>query len=101
MTFQKAKGEKVKEEKTNIPEAPTMFQSFLDGPVLGPLGFPGDSVVKNPPAKARDLGSIPGLRRSPGERNDKPLQYSCLENILDRKAWRAIAHGVTRKSYMT
>ena len=41
--------------------------------------FPGDSVVKNPPANAKDLGSIPGSGRSPGERTGNPLQYSCLE----------------------
>ena len=44
-----------------------------------PLGFPSDSVVKNPPANAGDLGSIPGSERSPGEGNGNPLQYSSLE----------------------
>ena len=101
MIFQKAKEEKVKEEKTNVPEAPTMFQSFADGPTFGLLGFPGDSIVKSPPAKAKDVGSVPGLGRSPGEGHDKPLQYSCLENPLDRRAWRATVHGVTKESYMT
>ena len=42
-------------------------------------GFPGGSVVKNPPANAGDTGSIPGSGRSPGEGNGNPLQYSCLE----------------------
>ena len=53
-------------------------------------------VVKNPPANAgdiRDTGSIPGSGRSPGEGNGNPLQYSCLENSMDRGAWRAIVHG--------
>ena len=50
------------------------------------MNFPSDSVVKNPPANARDLCSIPGLQRSPGEGNDNPLQYSCLENSMDRGA---------------
>ena len=51
------------------------------------LGFPGDSVVKNPPAKkAGDMRSIPGLRRSPGEGYGNRVQYSCLENPMDRKA---------------
>ena len=45
---------------------------------------------------ARDLSSIPGLGRSPGERNGSPLQYSCLENPTDRGAWQATVHGVTR-----
>ena len=61
------------------------------------MGSPGDSVVKNLPAKARDADLIPGLgRRSPGERNGNPLQYSCLENPMDRGAWRAIVHGTAR-----
>ena len=53
------------------------------------LGFPGGSVVKNPPANARDAGSIPGSGRSPGEGNGHPLLYSCLGNPMDRGAWRA------------
>ena len=56
-------------------------------------------VVKNPPANARDLrdvGSIPGSGRSPGEENGNPLQYSCLESPMDRGAWRAAVHRVTR-----
>ena len=52
--------------------------------------------VKNPPASAGDLDSIPGSGRSPGEGNDNPLQYSCLENPRDRGAWWATVHGVTR-----
>ena len=50
------------------------------------LGFPGGSVVKNPPANAGDAGSIPGSGRSPGEGNGNPLQYSCLENPMGRAA---------------
>ena len=63
------------------------------------MGFPGGAVVKNPPANAgntRDGGSIPGPGRSPGGGNGKPLQYSCLEDPMDRGAWRAAVHGVTR-----
>ena len=48
-------------------------------------GFPGGLEVKNPPAKAGDMGSIPGSGRSPREGNGNPLQYSCLENLLERK----------------
>ena len=55
---------------------------------------PGGSVVKNPPASAGDVGSIPGLERSPGEGNGNPLQYSCLGNPMDRGAWWAIVPGV-------
>ena len=61
-------------------------------------GFPGGSVVKNPPAnagEARDLGPIPGSGRSSEKGNGNPLQYSCLENPMDRGAWRATVHGVT------
>ena len=50
-------------------------------------GFPGNSVVKNLPPNAGDMGSIPGLGRSPGKGNGKPLQYSCLGNLMDRGAW--------------
>ena len=46
-------------------------------------GFPGGSTVKNPSAKAGEVGSIPGLERSPGEGNGNPLQYPCLENPMD------------------
>ena len=53
-------------------------------------------VVKNPPANAGGAGSIPGSGRSPGEGNDNPLQYSCLENSMDGGAWRATVHGVTK-----
>ena len=56
-------------------------------------------MVKNPPANARDIrdaGSIPGLGRCPGEGNCNPFQYSCPENPMDRGAWRATVHGVTK-----
>ena len=59
------------------------------------LGFPGGSVVKNPPANAGSMGSIPGPGRSPGEGNGNPLQYSCLGSPKDRGAWWATVHGVT------
>ena len=62
-------------------------------------GFPGGSVVKNPLANAGDTALIPGLGRSPGVGNSNPLQYSCLENPMDRKAWQATAHGVARVGY--
>ena len=57
-------------------------------------------MVKNPPAKAENVGSIPGLGRSPGERNGNPLQYSCLGNTMDRIAWWATVQGVTKESDM-
>ena len=56
-------------------------------------------MLKNPPANAgelRDDGSIPGSERSPGGGRGNPLQYSCLENPMDREIWQAIVHGVTK-----
>ena len=55
--------------------------------------------VKNPPANAgdeRDASWVPGLGRSSGRGHDNPLEYSCLENPIDRGAWRATVHGVTK-----
>ena len=60
------------------------------------MGFPGASVVKNPLANMGDAGSVPGSGRSPGKGSGNPLQYSCLENSMDREAWQATVHGVTR-----
>ena len=67
-------------------------------------GFLGGSVVKNSPASAgdvREVGSISGSGRSPGEGNGNPLQYSVLGNPMDRGAWQATVHGVTKKSDTT
>ena len=67
---------------------------FLDEQQL-----PGGSVVKNLPANAgdaRDAGSTPGSGRSPGIGNGNPLQYSCLENSMDRGAWQAIVYGAPK-----
>ena len=58
-------------------------------------------MVKNPPANTRDVGLIPGSGKSPREGNGNPLQYSCLENPLDRAAWWAIVYGVTEELDMT
>ena len=60
------------------------------------LGFPGGSDNKESACNVGDLCSIPGLGRSPGGGHGNPLQYSCLENLIDRGAWRAIVHGVTK-----
>ena len=60
------------------------------------VGFPGGSNGKAPACSAGDLGSTPGLGRSPGEGNDNPLQYSCLENSLDREAGRLQSMGSQR-----
>ena len=58
------------------------------------LGFPGGSDGKESTCNAQDLGSIPGLGRSPGGGPGNPPQYSCLENPMDRGAWKAAVHGV-------
>ena len=60
------------------------------------IGFPIGSAVKNPPANAGDMGSILGSGRSPGEGNGNPLQYSCLENPMDRGACQDTVHGVAK-----
>ena len=60
------------------------------------LGFPSSSNGKASTCNAGDPGSIPGSERPPGEGNGNPLQYSCLENSMDRGAWRAIVHGVAK-----
>ena len=60
------------------------------------MGFPGGSDDKEFACDAGDTGSVPGLGRSPGEGNGNTLQYSCLENSMDRGAWKAAVHGVTK-----
>ena len=60
------------------------------------IGFPGGSEVKASACNAGDLGSNPGSGRSPGEGNGNPLQYSCLENPMDSRAWWATVHGVAK-----
>ena len=65
--------------------------------ILNEGGFLGGSVVKNLPANAGDAGSIPGMGKSPGEGNGNPLQYSCLENSMDGRAWWATVHGITKR----
>ena len=69
------------------------------------MGFPGGAVVKNPLANAGDTGDVglipgsgrsPGLGRSPGVGNGNPFQYYCLENSINREAWRATVHRVAK-----
>ena len=80
-------GKEDKSGRTSYGETQIQYQS----------DFPGGAVVKNPPANAggaRDASSIPGSGRSPGEGNGNPLQYSCLGNPMERRAWQA--HGVAK-----
>ena len=65
-------------------------------PRVTALGFPRSSVGKESTCNEADQGSIPRLGRSPGEGNGNPLQYSCLENPMDRGAWRATVQGFVR-----
>ena len=69
--------------------------------LLIPLGFPSGSIGKEPALHAnegdtRDAGSFPGLGRSPERGHSNPLHYSCLENPMDRRAWQATVHRVTK-----
>ena len=61
-----------------------------------PTGFPGGSDSKESACNLGELSSILGSRRSPGEGNGNPLQYSCLENPMDREAWRATVHRIEK-----
>ena len=76
-----------------IPRVPVGAHSPNDCPLLY---FYGGSMVKNLLANAGDANSVPGLGRSPGRGNGNPLQYSCLENPMDRGAWRAMVHRVKK-----
>ena len=69
------------------------FPRMLNWATVIALGFPRGSVVKNPSASIGDVGWIPGSGRSPGGGNGNPLQYSCLENPMDRGAWWATVSG--------
>ena len=73
----------------------------MSGTVLGKVrteksGFPGGSDGKDSDYSAGNLGSISELGRSPGERNSNPLQYSCLENSMDRGAWQTTDHVLAK-----
>jgi len=69
-----------------------LFTTIYKGALVG---FSDGSDGKESACSAGDPSLIPGLGRSPGEGNGNPLQYSCLENPMDRGAWRATVHGVT------
>ena len=69
--------------------------------VVSPQGFLGGSEVKNPPANAGDVGVIPVSGRSPGGGNGNLLQYFCLGNPMDRRAWQTMVHGLAEVSDTT
>ena len=81
----------VQETRSHILQIrPVQPNKYLKTKLTQLMDFPVGSTVKNLPAKARDAGLIPGSGRSPGEGNGNPVQYSCLENSMDREAWQAI-----------
>ena len=96
------KKQDLRKKKTTVwnQEAPTLQERHNQDAPSYVLGFPGGSVVKNLPAMwetwVGSLGPIPGSGRSPGGEPGNPLQYSCLENPMDRGAWWAAVHGVTK-----
>ena len=84
--------------KHNVRLAPRKGIKVVAIPVqlLNIVGFPGCLVVKILPANVGDASLIPGSERSPGGGNGNPLQYSCLENPMDRGAWQATVQRVTK-----
>ena len=70
--------------------------TFIELIINSILGFPGGPLVKNLPADAGESDKIPGSGRSPGGEHGNPLQYSCLGNPMDRRAWWATVHGVAK-----
>ena len=78
---------------TGLPGKPSLFILCL----VVVWGFPGGSDNKESACNAGDLGLIPGSGRSPGEANGNPVQYSCLENRMDRGAWQAAVHGLEKR----
>ena len=79
-----------------VAKSQTWLSNWTELNWMNCYGLPSGSVVKNPPANAGDTGLIPGLGRSPGGGNGNPLQYSCLENTMDRGAWQAIVLVVAK-----
>ena len=89
--------ERLRPQQNFQPDSGEIREGHRDATYTLKYGFSGGSVVKNP-ADAGDAGSVPGSGRSPGEVNSNPLQYSCLENSMDRGAWRAIQSMVSQRS---
>ena len=80
----------------NIISTILILTILINGAAREFKGFPGGSVVKNPPANTGEVVLIPGLGRSTGEGNGNPLQCSCLGNPMDRGAWTITVHGVAK-----
>ena len=85
--------------KLQVPEWISRLEGIFCWHKVCTLGFPGVLVVKNPPSNSgdlRDMDSIPGLGRSPGGGHVNPLQYSCQKNPMDRAAWQATVHSISK-----
>ena len=80
--------------KNSVLSSRNQTQEYILCNCLYKKSFPGGSDGKESTCNAEDLGLIPGLGRSPGEGNGNPLQYSCLENSMDRGDWRSVVRGV-------
>ena len=80
--------------KTSTPAVCSSYIYLKNKSPTNLIGFPGGSVVKNPPANAGDVSLISGLAQPPGGGNGSPLQYSCLENPMGRGAWLATVQAV-------
>ena len=91
----------LEERKGELCRGPSADQKMLLGddcwaPSTVCSNFPGGSVVKNPPDNTEDTGSSPVSGTCPGGGDGNPLQYSCPKNSMDRQAWQATIHGVTK-----
>ena len=86
----------MQETPGSVPESGSSPGEGIGYPLWHSWGFPGGSDSKESGRKSGDLGSIPGLGRSPRGRHGNPLQYYCLENPMDRGAWGATAHGAAQ-----
>ena len=93
MGEKKGKGQRQQEIRSDLIPS---LEEYLDTP-----GLPGGSDRKESACNAGNLSSIPGLGRSPGDGDSYPLQYSCLENSMDRGNWQAIVHGVAKSQLST
>ena len=85
--------------KLQVPEWINRLEGTFSWHEVCISGFPGELVVKNPPASSgdlREMGSIPGLGRSPGGGHGNPPQYSCQENLMERGAWKFTVHRVAK-----
>ena len=95
------KEERILGLRSHLAGRPEPVQGVLLVPSLFSVsGIKKQPVVKDPPDNAGNMGSIPGLGRSPGDGNGNPLQHSCLENPMDRGAWWAIVHGVAKSQIL-